>query len=447
MSNTNELGTARIGKLLWQYAIPAIIATTAASFYNIIDRIFIGHGVGPLAISGLALTLPLMNLAAAFGALVGVGSATMVSIRLGQKNKESATLILGNALLLNIIISIIFSIFTLVFLNRLLYIFGASPETLPYAKEFMQIILAGTIVTATYLGLNNIMRASGYPKKAMVTTLLTVGVNLILAPIFIFWFKWGIRGAATATVCAQLTGTIWVLRHFLSKKSYIHFVSGYFKLKIEIVRDIFAIGMSTFLLNSCSCVIIILLNLCLVKYGGDYAVGAYGIVNSIASLFVMIVIGLNQGMQPIAGYNFGARQHRRVLAVFKYTVAAASSVTSLGFLLAELIPGQLSGAFTANGQLIGLSKVGLRISLAMFPIIGFQMVTSSFFQSIGKAQISIVLSLSRQVLFLIPVLLIMPHFLGLNGVWMASPVSDFVASFVTLMVLRRQMRKIANLSE
>ncbi|MCK9616743.1 MAG: MATE family efflux transporter [Lentimicrobiaceae bacterium] len=441
-NSPNILGTEKIGRLLMKYSIPAIIATAASSLYNIIDRIFIGHGVGPMAISGLALTFPLMNLAAAFGSLIGVGAATMVSIRLGQRNREGATAFLCNAFILNIIISIVYAVVMFIFLDDVLYAFGASKVTLPYARNFMQIILAGNIFTHLYFGLNNIMRASGYPTKAMITTLLTVAVNLVLAPLFIFVFKWGIRGAATATVCAQMVGTAWVFIHFMSKSSYVHFAKGYFKLKMKVILDIFSIGMSNFLMLICATLVTIIMNISLAHYGGDYAIGAFGIINSIGGLFAMIVLGFNQGMQPIAGYNFGARQFDRVIRVFKATLIAGTSVTIFGFLLAEIIPHFLANAFTSDQQLIHLATVGMRISIVMFPIVGFQMVTTNFFQSIGKAKISIFLSLSRQVLFLIPALLLLPHFFGLNGVWAALPSADFSSSLITLMVLQYQIKKI-----
>jgi len=440
--NANELGSAPVGRLLFEYSLPAIIATSAASLYNIIDRIFIGQGVGPLAIAGLALTFPLMNLTAAFGSLVGVGSAAMVSIRLGQQDRRGATLILGNALILNLIIGITVTVILLMFLEPILLAFGASADTLPYAKEFMQVILAGNIFTHLYLGLNNIMRASGYPVKAMTTTLITVGVNLILAPLYIFIFHWGIRGAALATVCAQLTGTVWVLFHFVRSDSFVHFLPGYMRLKAKIIREIFSIGMSNFLMLLCASAVVLIMNLRLEKYGGDLSIGALGIIGAIGNLIAMIVIGLNQGMQPIAGYNFGARKYLRVTGTFNYTVLAATTVATFGFLLAELLPRQIASAFTTDRELINLSTGGMRLYLLMMPVAGFQMVTSSFFQSIGKAGISIFLSLSRQVLFLIPALIILPVFLGLRGVWLSVPSADLISSVLTFFVLRWQLKKI-----
>lgn len=438
--NANELGVGNIGKLLLQYSIPAIIATAAASFYNIIDRIFIGQGVGPLAISGLALTFPLMNITAAFGALVGVGAGSMVSIKLGQHDRKRATLILGNAVMLNIILGIVVAVITLVFLEPILYALGASKDTLPYSKEFMQIILLGNVFTHLYLGLNNIMRASGYPGKAMVTTLITVAVNLVLAPVFIFLFKWGIRGAALATVFAQIIGTVWAVIHFSRIGSFVHFLPGYMKLKKVIIGEIISIGMSSFLMLIGGSVVISIVNLSLRKYGGDYAIGAFGIIGSIANLGAMIVIGFNQGMQPIVGYNYGARKIPRVIRTFKLTILAGTSVTCFGFLIAEIFPRLIASAFTNNSELIDLATVGLRLNLIMFPVVGFQIVSSNFFQSIGKAKISIFLSLTRQVLFLIPALLILPRFFGLNGVWLGGPVADFTSTLLTLFVLQWQLR-------
>lgn len=440
--STSNLGVEKIGKLLLQYSVPAIVATAAASIYNIIDRIFIGQGVGALAISGLAITFPLMNITAAFGAMVGVGASSMVSIRLGQNNKQSATQILGNALMLNVILGIAVSIITLIFLDPILFALGASDNTLSYAKEFMEIILLGNVFCQVYLGLNSIMRASGYPTKAMITSLVTVVINAILAPLFIFVFKWGIRGAALATVCAQIAGSLLVILHFTRRNSFLRFLPGCLKLKIEIIKDIISIGMSNFLMLIAGSAVISIINLSLSKYGGDYAVGAYGIINSIGNLGAMIVIGFNQGMQPIVGYNYGACNIARVIRAFRLTILFATCVTSCLFLLAEIFPSAIASAFTTDNKLIELTTIGMRLNLLMFSIVGFQMVTSNFFQSIGKAKISIFLSVSRQVLFLIPALLILPHFFGLNGVWLGSPTADITSSILTFIVLKWQIKKI-----
>lgn len=440
---TNVLATGHIGQLLVRYSVPAIIATAVQSIYNIIDRVFIGHGVGAMAISGLAVTLPMMNLAAALGAMVGVGAGALVSIRLGEQREQEADTILGNTLVLNIVLSILFSILCFTFLDKLLFCMGASPETLPYARQFIQVILIGNVFTHVYMGLNNVMRASGYPTKAMVTTLVTVAVNLVLAPLFIFAFHWGIRGAALATICAQMVGAGWAFLHFTRKQHTLRFQRGCFKPEIRIIRDIFSIGMPSFIMLFCASFVAILVNLRLTRYGGDYAIGAFGIINTLLSLFVMIAVGLNMGMQPIVGYNFGAGKFDRAIRAYRLAIGAATCITTCGFLMGELFPRVVASAFTGDAELIGQTVRGMRIAVLMLPIVGFQMVTSSFFQSIGKARIAILLSLSRQVLFLIPFLILLPLFWGLNGVWFAGPASDLTTSIVTFFVLRTWLQRRA----
>ena len=444
--NKHELAETKVGKLLFNYALPAIVATTASSLYNIIDRIFIGHGVGPMAISGLALTFPIMNLAIAFGTLVGAGASAMVSIRMGEQRRVDAIRILGNALTLNIIIGILFTIFGLIFLDDLLRLFGASNETLPYAREFMQVILVGNTIAHIFFGLNNIMRASGHPTKAMISILLTVGINIILAPIFIFVFEWGIRGAAFATVISQTIGMIWVLAHFSSRKPYIHFRISGFKLSGRIIRDIFAIGLSPFLIYVLACLISIIMNLQLVKLGGDYAIGACGIVNSIVALIVMVILGLTQGMQPIVGYNYGAHRMDRVLETLKKTIFWGTVIAIVGFLITQIFPYQIASAFTNDAKMIDITVRGMRLNTIVFFLIGFQVVTSNFFQAIGRAKTAIFLSISRQAIFFTPFLFILPSFLGLDGVWLAASASDFAAVITTGFVLRYWYRKSKLLS-
>ena len=376
------LGTESIGKLLMQYAVPAIIAMTASSLYNMVDSIFIGHGVGTMALSALALTFPLMNLGAAFGALVGVGAATLISVKLGQKDYDTAQRVLGNVFVLNILLGLAFTVIVFPFLNPILYFFGGSDETVEYARQFMEIILLGNVVTHLYLGLNAVLRASGHPKQAMYATIATVAINTILAPIFIFMFDWGIRGAAIATVSAQVIALLWQLKQFNNANELLHFRRGIFRLKRKIVFDSLAIGMSPFLMNLAACLIVILINQGLKKYGGDLAIGAFGIVNRLVFIVVMIVMGLNQGMQPIAGYNFGAKLYDRVNKVLKLTIIYATCVTTFGFLVGMLAPNLVVGIFTSDAELTELSATGLRITVMFFPIIGFQMVTSNFFQSI-----------------------------------------------------------------
>lgn len=435
------LGTEKIGKLLMQYAIPAIIAMTASSLYNMVDSIFIGHGVGTMALSALALTFPLMNLGAAFGALVGVGAATLISVKLGQKDYDTAQRVLGNVFVLNILLGLAFTVIVFPFLNPILYFFGGSDETVEYARQFMEIILLGNVVTHLYLGLNAVLRASGHPKQAMYATIATVAINTILAPIFIFMFDWGIRGAAIATVSAQVIALLWQLKQFNNANELLHFRRGIFRLKRKIVFDSLAIGMSPFLMNLAACLIVILINQGLKKYGGDLAIGAFGIVNRLVFIVVMIVMGLNQGMQPIAGYNFGAKLYDRVNKALKLTIIYATCVTTFGFLVGMLAPNLVVGIFTSDAELTELSATGLRITVMFFPIIGFQMVTSNFFQSIGMAGKAIFLSLTRQMLILLPCLLILPHFFGVAGVWYSMPVSDLLASLIALVMLVYQFRK------
>ena len=435
------LGTESIGKLLMQYAVPAIIAMTASSLYNMVDSIFIGHGVGTMALSALALTFPLMNLGAAFGALVGVGAATLISVKLGQKDYDTAQRVLGNVFVLNILLGLAFTVIVFPFLNPILYFFGGSDETVEYARQFMEIILLGNVVTHLYLGLNAVLRASGHPKQAMYATIATVAINTILAPIFIFMFDWGISGAAIATVSAQVIALLWQLKQFNNANELLHFRRGIFRLKRKIVFDSLAIGMSPFLMNLAACLIVILINQGLKKYGGDLAIGAFGIVNRLVFIVVMIVMGLNQGMQPIAGYNFGAKLYDRVNKVLKLTIIYATCVTTFGFLVGMLAPNLVVGIFTSDAELTELSATGLRITVMFFPIIGFQMVTSNFFQSIGMAGKAIFLSLTRQMLILLPCLLILPHFFGVAGVWYSMPVSDLLASLIALVMLVYQFRK------
>ena len=435
-----ELGTETIGKLLRQYAIPTIIAMTASSLYNMVDSIFIGHGVGPMAISGLAITFPLMNLAAAFGSLVGVGASTLISVKLGQKDYATAQQILGNVVTLNLIIGIGFTIVTLLFLNPILYFFGASEATLPYARDYMVTILLGNVVTHMFLGLNAVLRSAGHPQQAMMATIFTVIINTILDPLFIYGFNMGIRGAAVATILAQVISLCWLIKLLNKKNEIIHFHKGIYRLRRILVENIIGIGLALFFMNLASCMIVILINKGLKEYDGDLAIGAFGIVNRIVFLFVMIVMGLNQGMQPIAGYNFGARQYHRVNQVLKLTVIIATLVTTSGFIAGELFPHLVVSAFTSDETLINMAARGLRIVVMTYPIIGFQMVTSNFFQSIGMAKKAIILSLSRQVLILIPCLIFLPMCWGVDGVWFSMPISDFLASLIAGVMLYNQFQ-------
>ena len=438
---TLELGTKPVGKLLAQYALPAIIAMTAASLYNIIDRVFIGQVVGPMAISGLAITFPFMILAAAFGAAVGVGAATTISVKLGQKDYESAENTLGNTITLNLIIGLAFGGICLLFLDPILRFFGASDATLPYARDFMQIILAGNVFSHMYFGMNAVLRAASKPRMAMFATIFTVAMNILLDAVFILWWHWGIKGAAFATVISQVLALCWQMKLFANKNELLHLKRGIYKLKAYLVKNIISIGISPFLMNACACVIVIFINNQLVKFGGDIAVGAYGIANSIAMIFIMFVIGLNQGMQPIAGYNYGAQQYGRMMRVVKLSIITAICIMLTGWTLAMFAPYYCARMFTKDPELIKGSIKAIQIIMMMYPFIGCQMVITNFFQCIGKVKISIFLSLSRQLLFLLPLLVLLPNFYGINGVWASMPTSDLISVIVAISIMTVYLRR------
>ena len=438
---TLALGTQPVGKLLFQYAMPAIIAMVASSLYNIIDRAFIGQVVGPIAISGLAITFPFMNLSGAFGAAVGVGSATAISLKLGQKDYLSAEEILGNTVTLNLIIGFGFAIICLLFLDPILYFFGASKDTLPYARSFMQIILLGNVVTHMYFGMNAVLRAASKPRQAMTATIFTVLMNIALDTLFILVLHWGIRGAATATVLSQTMALVYQLKLFSNKKELLHFKRGIYRLKSRLVKNIISVGISPFLMNLCACFVIIFINNQLVRYGGDLSVGSYGIASAVSTMFVMIVMGLNQGMQPIAGYNYGAQNLDRVMRVLKIAIIAATVIWTTGWLIAMIFPEYIARIFTKDEKLIQLSVFAIRVDMLVVPVVGLQMVVTNFFQCIGKVKVSIFLSLSRQLLFLLPLLYTLPLFFGVNGVWFSLPVSDFIAANVANVMMLTYMRK------
>ncbi len=439
---TLELGTEPVGKLLARYALPAIIAMTAASLYNIIDRVFIGQVVGPLAISGLAITFPFMNLAAAFGAAVGVGASTTISVRLGQRDYDAAENILGNTITLNLIIGIGFGLFSLIFLDPILRFFGASDDTLPYAHDFMTIILAGNVISHMYFGMNAVLRAASKPKKAMAATLFTVVMNVVLDAVFILWWHWGIKGAALATMISQLLALCWQMSIFANQKELLHLKRGIYKLRAELVQNIISIGISPFLMNACACIIVIFMNNQLVRYGGDMAVGAYGIANSIAMVFVLFSMGLNQGMQPIAGYNYGSQQFDRLMSVVKLAIISATVMMTSGWLVAMFAPYYCARMFTTDPELIRQAIDAIQVMMLMFPIIGGQMVITNFFQCIGKVKISIFLSLSRQLLFLLPLLAVLPNFYNIEGVWASLPISDLAAAIVAAAIMVAYMKKM-----
>ena len=451
-SNTNQfnvLAEKPVGALLMQYAIPAIVAMAASSVYNIIDGIFIGQGVGPEAIMGLALTGPLMSLTAAFGAMVGVGAATLMSVKLGQKDYTTAQKILGNVVIMNLTLGIVLGAILLCFINPILRFFGASDVTLPYAREFMSIILVGNVVTHMYLGLNAMLRSTNRPQKAMYATFGTVILNCVLAPIFIFVLNWGIRGAATATILAQLMMLMWQLRLFSNKSDLIHLSRKNIKLDLRLVRESLLVGLPQFLINLCACLVAAMMTRSLTTYGGDVAVGSFGICNRLILFIVMVVIGLNQGMQPIAGYNFGAKRYDRVLGVLKRALCFGTMITMMGFIIGIFFPTPFVTLFAKDSpELIKMASHALSCMVMMFPIVGIQIVSTAFFQSIGYAPKSIFLSLTRQLIFLVPAIFILPHVYSdpLEGLWHAAPVADGLASILAITLLTLQVKKFKKLS-
>jgi len=455
MSNTavpTELGTKPIGALIKQYAVPGIIAMTASSLYNMVDSVYIGHipDVGSLSIAGLAITFPLMNISTAFGTLVGVGAATMISVLLGQKNYKVASKVLSNEVTLNILTGLIFTLITLLWMDPILRFFGASDATLPFARAYMLIIALGNAVTHLYFGLNAVVRASGNPKLAMGLTLFTVFSNAILDPIFIFVLKMGVQGAAIATVLCQLISLGITLRYFLNPDRFLHLPRSLkmFRIDWKIAKDSLAIGLGPFLMNLASCIVVLFINQQLVKWGGDLAIGAYGIVNRLVFLFVMVVMGFNQGMQPIAGYNFGARQYGRVREVYLKTALWATFVTTVGWIISEFLAQPAVEIFTNDPVLIEKAARGLQKMNIVFPIVGFQMVTTNLFQCLGMVRKSIFLSLSRQLLFLLPCIYILPALLeSENGVWYSFPISDTVSALITGIFALGLLKKLAKLKD
>ena len=444
MQATLELGQKPVGRLLWQYALPAMVAMTASSLYNIIDRAMIGQVVGPEAIAGLGITFPLMNLSVAFGAAVGVGASTCISVKLGQRDYETAENLLGNTVTLNLIVGLLFMVVCLVFLDPILRFFGASDVTLPYARQFMQVILAGNMITHMYFGMNAVLRAAGKPRHAMYATLFTVGMNIVLVVAFVWWLRWGIRGAALATIVSQSLALCWQMRIFSDKRELLHLKPGIYRLKSDLVRNIVAIGVSPFLMQTTSCIIVIFMNNQFVHYGGDMAVGAYSIANSMAMVFFMFVMGVNQGMQPIVGYNFGAEKFDRMQRCLWLAIAAGTVILLFGWILCMLFPQEIARIFTTDPTLMAMSARGIRLDMLVFPIIASQAVITNFFQCIGKVKISIFLSLSRQLLFLLPLAYVLPLWWQLDGVWYAMPASDFVSFAMTWPLLFWYLKQFKN---
>ncbi len=435
-----ELETEKIHKLLKQYAVPSIVAMSCSSLYNLVDSIFIGQFAGGYALAGLALTFPLMNLGTAFSSLIAVGASANIGIFLGKKDYTNAQKVLGNVVTLNFIIGLLYMFGVLMFLDPILYFFGASENTIAYAREYMQVLLYGNIISHTYFALNAVLRATGLPKAAMNASICTVLINAALDPIFIY--LWGIKGAAIATVIAQSVSLVWIIYVLSNRNHVVHFQKGGYKLSGYIVKRILSVGMSPFFMNATACLIVIAFNQGLKTYGGDLAIAAYGIVHKLTFLFIMMVMGLNQGMQPIASYNFGAGLYSRLQKVVKYTAICAIAITTTGFIVAELFPRTLVMMFTSDEQLIEQAIKGLRISFMFYPIVGFQMVTSNFFRSIGYAGTAIFLSLTRQLIFLLPFIFILPKVFDLNGIWASMPLADLTSCVISASIMIYHLRKL-----
>ena len=442
-----ELGTKPVGTLLWQYALPAMVAMVASSLYNIIDRSVIGQVVGPEAIAGLGITFPFMNLSAAFGSAVGVGASTCISVKLGQRDYQTAQHLLGNTVTLNLIVGFLFMAVCLIFLDPILRFFGASDVTLPYARSFMQVILLGNIITHMYFGMNAVLRAAGKPRHAMYATLFTVACNIVLVIMFVWWFDWGIRGAALATVTSQTLALCWQMRLFSNQNELLHLKRGIYRLKAQLVRNIVSIGISPFLMQTTSCIIVIFMNNQFVRYGGDMAVGAYSIANSMVMVFFMFVMGVTQGMQPIVGYNYGARKFDRMLRCLWLSIAVGTAILLFGWTVSMLFPRQIARIFTTDATLLDMAARGIVLDMLVFFVVASQAIITNFFQCIGKVKISIFLSLSRQLIFLLPMAFVFPLFWGLDGVWYAMPASDFIAFAFTIPILMWHIRKMKALPQ
>lgn len=464
-SNTLSLGTDSLGSLLFRYAVPAIIAMASSSIYHIIDSVFVGHGVGGAAIAGMAVTMPIMNICSAFGAMVGIGAGARISIRLGEGNRFAAEKTLGNAVLLNVVIGLTMTAIMYLFLDPILNLFSggrANEQTLGYARDFMQIIIAGNVITHLYLGMNDMIRASGYPRKSMMIMLTTVALNLVLNPLFIFKFGWGIRGSAAATVLSQCVAFCIALSHFCSKSSFIHFRREAMHFEWKTIFAILSIGLAPFLMNICASMVTAFVNTALLRFGGtgandvvslgegaaDLYVGAYGIANRVILLMIMVIQGLNQGMQPIVGYNYGARNYARVRKTLYMTICCGVAISTAGFLLAQFASEEIARAFVDEARggderlMVAAAAQGLRTMVIMFPLVGFQIVAGGFFQYIGKAPLAIITSITRQLLFLLPLLWILPRSMGAYGVWISMPIADSASIVLATALLLWQLGKM-----
>lgn len=438
-----ELSTAPVGKILLKYSLPAVSGTVVSALYNIIDSIVIGHAIDdPNVVAGIAVTFPVQNLGTAFGMLIGAGAATRISIVLGQKDHHRAAMILGNSVQLTILIGVLYTLAFAIFLDPLLRLFGASDASIPYAREFLLWVLPGMVLMNLTFSYNNVMRASGYPAKAMWTNMIGAGLNSILAPLFLFGFKMGIKGAAIATDISMVVTAIFVMEHFFKKSSTLHFERGTFRFDWKIISSIVYIGMSPFLINVAGSCVNAVVNGSLLKYGGDNAIAAVVVFNRFVTVFVFIVIGICQGMQPILGYNYGAGKYDRLFKTLRLAIIVSASFTTLGSIIGATNASFIAKLFMQDAGQIECAVNCLHITTMGFWIVGFQIVSTNYFQSLGMAAKSIFLSLTRQVLFMIPMLLVLPPHFGLDGVWMCFPIGDYLSSIVAACMLAYQIKRI-----
>lgn len=437
-----ELATEPVGRLLLRYSVPAVVGIVVMQLYNIVDRIFIGQVVGTDAIAGLAITFPVANISTALGVLIGAGASARVSIMLGNKDEESALRVTGNALVLTLAIGAVYIGLLYAFLDDLLYLFGATAANLPYARDMMLYVLPGMFLTNIAFSFNNIMRASGFPTRAMVTMFIGAGVNVVLDPIFIYVLDWGIKGAALATDIAMAVSAVFVMWHFIRGKGVVRFKRGIYRLDRRIIMGIVGIGAAPSIVNLAGCLINILINNTLNRYGGSDAIASAGVFVTVTSFVVAFIIGLCQGMQPIVGYNYGAGHYGRLKRAFMLAMGVATAVSVVGWGLGMLVPAEITRAFLTDEAMVASTAGYLMISMSMFWMVGVQIVSTTFFQSIGKVGKSIFLSMTRQVLFLIPALLILPGIYGLEGIWMCFPASDIAAFTVTMVMVVWQLRRL-----
>lgn len=440
---TKELAELNIARLMLKFFIPAFIGVFVNALYNIVDRIFIGQGVGSMALSGISVIFPVMLIVMGFGMLIGIGAGVLVSINMGKRDMDKAEKVLGSGFLLMLLVSVVITIIGYSVKGPMLRSFGATAETIQYANDYLDIILAGVVFQVVGFSLNNIIRAEGNARIAMYSMLISAGTNLILDPIFIFGFGMGVKGAAYATVISMMVLTVWVLIHFLSSKSVVKLKTENIRFDSKILFEIMAIGMAPFVMQIANSFVQGLLNTKLIAFGGDLAVGAMGIVNSVATMIVMAIVAINMATQPIISFNYGAKSFSRVKETLRIAMISATVISILAFIMVETIPDSIVKLFNSTDPgLLGFGRDGLRLGMLALPFVGFQVVAGNFFQSMGNAKIAVLLTLLRQVIILIPLLFILPNHFGLNGIWISMPISDFCSAIIVVFFLVNQWKKL-----